>query len=97
MLDFLIVGSGVYGAVMAQRIRQAGYTCLVLEKRNQIGGNCFTQQVEGIQVHCYGAHIFHTSKEEVWKFETVTESPTVRKGIANRLSNGSQKSEREGD
>ena len=60
--DLLIVGAGLYGAVVAQKAVQAGMRVLVLEKRGQVGGNLYTEEIEGIQVHRYGAHIFHTSK-----------------------------------
>ncbi len=68
MYDYLIVGSGLYGAVCAHELTQKGFSCLVVEKRNHLGGNIYTEEVEGIQVHKYGAHIFHTSNEEVWKY-----------------------------
>jgi UDP-galactopyranose mutase len=66
--DFLIVGAGLYGAVFAHQARQAGKTCLVLEQRSHVGGNIYTEPVEGIAVHKYGAHIFHTNNAEVWQF-----------------------------
>ena len=66
--DYLIVGAGLYGAVFAQEARKAGKKCLVLEKRNHIGGNVYTEEVEGIQVHKYGAHIFHTNDRTVWAY-----------------------------
>ena len=66
--DYLIVGAGLYGAVFAQKAMEAGKTCLVLEKRAHIAGNIYTEAVEGIQVHRYGAHIFHTSNSEVWEY-----------------------------
>ena len=66
--DYLIVGSGLFGATFAYKARQAGKTCLVIDKRPQLGGNVFCEQVEGINVHKYGAHIFHTSNKEVWDF-----------------------------
>lgn len=68
MYDYLIVGAGLYGAVFAQEAKKRGKTCLVIEKRPHIGGNVYTEQVEGIQVHKYGAHIFHTSNKEVWNY-----------------------------
>ena len=58
MFDYLIVGAGLYGAVFAHEATKARKKCLVLEKRNHIGGNCYTQDWSGIQVHKYGAHIF---------------------------------------
>ena len=66
--DYLIVGAGLYGAVFAQKAMEAGKTCLVLEKRDHIAGNIYTEAVEGIQVHRYGAHIFHTNNDEVWNY-----------------------------
>ena len=66
--DFLIVGAGLYGAVFAQRAKEAGKRCLVVERRAHIAGNAYTEDVEGIAVHRYGAHIFHTSDERVWRY-----------------------------
>lgn len=66
--DYLIVGAGLFGAVFAHEAKKHGYTCLVIEKRDHIGGNCYTEEIEGIQVHRYGAHIFHTSDQEVWQY-----------------------------
>lgn len=66
--DYLIVGSGLYGATFAYMASKQGKKCLVLEKRDHIGGNVYTEEQEGIQVHKYGAHIFHTSNKEVWQF-----------------------------
>lgn len=68
MYDWLIVGAGLYGAVFAQNMTALGKKCLVIDKRNHIGGNIYTEEVEGIQVHRYGAHIFHTSDKEVWEY-----------------------------
>lgn len=66
--DYLIVGSGLFGATFAWRARQAGKTCLVIDRRKHKGGNIYCEEVEGINVHRYGAHIFHTSNEELWRF-----------------------------
>lgn len=66
--DYLIVGSGLAGATMAYKLNQAGKRCLVVEKRDHIGGNIYTENIDGINVHRYGAHIFHTSDREVWDF-----------------------------
>lgn len=66
--NYLIVGAGLYGAVFAREARKKGKTCLVVEKRNHIAGNIYTEEIQGIQVHKYGAHIFHTSDEEVWAY-----------------------------
>ena len=68
MYDYLIVGAGLYGAVFAYEMKKRGKTCLVIEKRNHIGGNIYTREEEGIQVHHYGAHIFHTNNKKVWEF-----------------------------
>jgi UDP-galactopyranose mutase len=66
--DFLIVGSGLFGATFAYRARKAGKRCLVIDKRSHLGGNVYCENVEGINVHKYGAHIFHTSNKAVWDF-----------------------------
>ena len=66
--DYIIVGSGLFGAVFAERAAKAGKRCLIVERRSHIGGNCFTEKVEGIDVHRYGAHIFHTSNREIWEY-----------------------------
>ena len=66
--DYLIVGSGLFGATFAYRARQQGKKCLVIDKRPQLGGNVYCEDIEGIHVHKYGAHIFHTSNKQVWDF-----------------------------
>lgn len=66
--DYLIVGSGLYGVTIAYLAKQHGKKCLVLEKRHETGGNIRCQTIEGINVHTYGAHIFHTSNKKVWDF-----------------------------
>ncbi len=66
--DYLIVGAGLYGAVFAREAVKAGKTCLVIDKRPQIAGNVYTREIEGINVHVYGAHIFHTNSREVWEY-----------------------------
>ena len=68
MYDYLIVGSGLYGATMAQQLSKAGKNVLVIEKRPNIAGNVYTEKVEGIHVHKYGAHIFHTNNSAVWNY-----------------------------
>jgi len=68
--DYLIVGSGLFGATFAFRARQKGKTCLVIDKRPQLGGNVYCETIEGINVHKYGAHIFHTNNKDVWDFVT---------------------------
>ena len=82
--DYLIVGAGLFGAVYAQEAAKRGKKCLVIDKRDHIGGNVYTKEVEGIQVHEYGAHIFHTSNKEVWdyvqqfaEFNRYTNSPVA--------------------
>lgn len=83
--DYLIVGSGLFGATFAYRACQAGKKCLVIDKRPQLGGNVYCQNMAGIHVHQYGAHIFHTSNREVWDFvnrivpfNRYTNSPVAR-------------------
>ena len=66
--DYLIVGSGLYGATFAYKAHQQGKKCLVIDKRSHLGGNVYCENIEGINVHKYGAHIFHTNSEEVWDF-----------------------------
>lgn len=83
--DYLIVGAGLFGAVFAHEAVRAGKKVLVIDKRNHIAGNIYTEEVDGIQVHRYGAHIFHTSDREVWdyvqqfaEFNRYTNSPVAR-------------------
>ena len=85
MYDYLIVGAGLFGSVFAYEVKKRGKNCLVIDKRPHIGGNIYTKEVEGIHVHEYGAHIFHTSNNEVWeyiqqfaKFNRYTNSPIAR-------------------
>ena len=66
--DYLIVGAGLYGAVFARELTKAGKRCLVIDRRSHIAGNIYTESVSGINVHKYGAHIFHTSDREVWDY-----------------------------
>ena len=68
MYDYLIVGAGLYGATFANLATKAGKKCLVVEKRDHIAGNVYTEKMEGIDVHKYGAHIFHTNNKEVWDY-----------------------------
>ncbi|MCI9083485.1 MAG: UDP-galactopyranose mutase [Lachnospiraceae bacterium] len=82
--DYLIVGAGLFGAVFAQEAGKTGKKCLVIDKREHIAGNIYTREVEGIQVHEYGAHIFHTSNKKVWdyvgrfaEFNRYTNSPVA--------------------
>lgn len=66
--DYLIVGAGLYGAVMAHELTKEGKKCLVIDKRDHIAGNVYCEEIEGIQVHKYGAHIFHTSDKKIWEY-----------------------------
>ena len=66
--DYLIVGSGLYGATFAQQAHTAGKYVLVIDKRPHIAGNVYTERIEGINVHKYGAHIFHTNNKAVWDY-----------------------------
>ena len=68
MYDFLIVGAGLFGSVAARTLTDSGYHCLVIDKRGHIGGNCYTRNEGGINVHKYGAHIFHTNDDKIWDF-----------------------------
>ena len=85
MYDYLIVGAGLFGSIFAHEAKKAGKKVLVIDKREHTGGNIYTKEVEGIQVHQYGAHIFHTSNQEVWdyvqqfaEFNRYTNSPVAR-------------------
>lgn len=85
MYDYLIVGAGLFGSIFAYEAKKRGKNCLVIDKRPHIGGIIYTKEVEGINVHEYGAHIFHTSNHEVWKyiqqfatFNRYTNSPIAR-------------------
>lgn len=66
--DYLIVGAGLYGAVAAHELTKKGKSCLVIDRREHIAGNVYTEEIEGINVHKYGAHIFHTSNKEIWDY-----------------------------
>ena len=66
--DYLIVGAGLYGSIFAYEMNKKGKKCLVIDKRNHIGGNIYTEETEGINIHKYGAHIFHTSNKEIWEY-----------------------------
>jgi len=68
LYDYLIIGAGLFGATFARLARDSGKSCLVIDKRTHIGGNCYTENVEGINVHKYGPHIFHTNNKAVWNF-----------------------------
>lgn len=66
--DYLIVGAGLYGAVMAHELKKKGKKCLVIDRRDHIAGNIYCEDIEGIHVHKYGAHIFHTSDKKIWDY-----------------------------
>ena len=66
--DYLIVGAGLYGAVFAHEAKKKGKKCLVIDKRDHIAGNIYCEEIEGINVHKYGAHIFHTSNKKIWEY-----------------------------
>ncbi len=85
MYDYLIVGAGIFGAVFAERARKAGKSVLVVEKRPYVGGNIYTEEIEGIHVHKYGAHIFHTNSERAWKYvnDFITFNRYTNSPIAN--------------
>ena len=85
MYDYLIVGSGFFGSICARELTDNGYKCLVIDKRNHIGGNCHTENKDGINIHTYGPHIFHTSNEEVWKWinQFVTFNNFILRPVAN--------------
>ena len=68
MYDYLIVGSGLFGSIFAYELNKKGKKVLVIDKRDHIGGNIYTENLENINVHKYGAHIFHTSNKEVWEY-----------------------------
>lgn len=68
MYDYLIIGSGFFGSICAYELNKAGYKVCIIESRDHIGGNCYTSKKDGINIHEYGPHIFHTSNEEVWKW-----------------------------
>ena len=85
MYDYLIVGAGLYGAVFARQAKAAGKSVLVIDKRDHIGGNVYTEKVEGIDFHKYGAHIFHTNNKEVWDYvnQFVTFNRFTNSPVAN--------------
>ena len=66
--NYLIVGAGLFGSVFAHEAKKKGKTCLVIDKRDHIAGNIYCEEIEGINVHKYGAHIFHTSNKKVWEY-----------------------------
>jgi len=68
MYDYVIVGAGLFGSIFAREMTDRGFSCLVIDKRRHIGGNCYTKDVGGIAVHEYGPHIFHTNSDRIWKY-----------------------------
>lgn len=66
--DYLVVGAGLFGAVFARQAKAAGKSVLVIDRRSHVGGNVYTEEIEGIQVHTYGAHIFHTNDKTAWEY-----------------------------
>ena len=80
MYNYLIVGAGLYGSTIARELKDAGYAVLVIDKRSHIAGNVYTEKTEGINVHIYGAHIFHTNNKQVWDYVN-------RFSVFNRFTN----------
>ena len=92
MYDYLVVGSGLYGSIFAREATNKGLKVLVVDKRSNIGGNIYTEKIEGINVHKYGAHIFHTNNKKVWEyvnqyatFNRFTNSPVANLSICTHL------------
>lgn len=85
MYDYLVVGAGLFGSIFAHEAKKRGKSVLVIDKRNHIGGNMYTARIEGIDVHKYGAHIFHTSNQMVWDYMNQLEpfTPFINSPIAN--------------
>ena len=85
MYDYLIVGAGLYGSVFAHEANKAGKKVMVIDKRSHIGGNVFTENIQGINVHRYGAHIFHTNDKTIWDYVNsfVPFIPFVNSPLAN--------------
>lgn len=67
-VDYLIVGSGLFGSVFAHEAKKKGKKCLVIDQRSHLGGNVYCKEIEGINVHWYGAHIFHTNDQSIWDY-----------------------------
>ena len=86
--DYLIVGAGLYGSVFSQQCKDMGLSVLVIDKRNHVGGNCYSENIDGIHVHKYGPHIFHTSNIDVWKyFNTFCETEFYSHVVAANYKN----------
>ena len=90
--DYLVVGAGLFGAVFAHEAKKRGKTCLVVEKRNHIGGNIYCEEIHGIQVHRYGAHIFHTSDRKIWEYanQLAEFNHYIQQNVGNCDAGGSQ-------
>lgn len=78
MYDYLVVGSGLYGAIFAHEAKAHGKSVLVVDKRPNIAGNIYTENIEGINVHKYGAHIFHTNNKKVWNYISLPSSTALQ-------------------
>ena len=79
--DYLIVGAGLYGAVFARELTQRGKSCLVIDRRNHVAGNIYTEKMAGINVHKYGAHIFHTSDRDTKAAYTTPSKVKLKAGV----------------
>jgi len=91
--DYLIVGAGLFGATFAAEATARGKRCLVIDRRDHIGGNVYTEERDGVRVHVYGAHIFHTSDERVWayihryaKFNSFINAPSHATATSSTIS-----------
>ena len=87
---FLIVGAGIFGSVFAREMTDRGKRCLVIDQLPHIAGHCYTQEQHGIQVHIYGPHIFHTDREDIWKYvqvyaELILHSHTVKSSYRDKI------------
>ena len=81
MYDYLIVGSGLYGSIFAREVTNKGYKCLVIDKRHNTGGNIYTENIVGINVHKYGVHIFHTNNKKCGTISLNLQSLTVLQSL----------------
>ena len=84
--DYLIAGAGLFGAVFAGEAALHGKKCLVIDKRNHIAGNIYTEEIKGIRVHKYGAHIFHTSDKKIWDYVNRSTTISIRRWLFTRMS-----------
>ena len=85
MYDYLIVGSGLFGSVFAHEMHKKEKSCLVLERRPHVGGNIYCENKDGINIHTYGAHIFHTSNKKVWDYVNQFVEFMMKEGMSMRL------------